>query len=70
MNHKSRTNNITVEILQRDKSYQKNGKNSLLLRVFFVHESLINNTGIKQNNKVVQLFIKLNCTSGNKMFII
>ena len=34
MNHRSRTSNITVEILQRDKSYQKYKKNSLLLRVF------------------------------------
>ena len=54
MSHWSRTSNITVEILQRDKSYQKNGKNSLLLRVFFVHENFINNTGIKQSDGVVR----------------
>ena len=48
MNHRSRTSNITVKILQRNKSYQKNGRNSLLLRVLFVHENFTSNTGIKQ----------------------
>ena len=70
MNHKSRTNNVTVETLQRNKSYQKKWKKKMLLRVLFVHKHFTNNTGIKQGNKIVKFFIEFNRISGNKTLIV
>ena len=62
INRKSRTNNITVEILQRNKSYQKNKKNYLLLRVFFLSLKIspitpVSNKKIKSSNNSVNLTV-------------